>query len=227
MKSLNKYVGIAGILTGVALLLELVFFMASGFTTTKIADQTQAITLIQDKVVLLRIATFFGFSGAIISIPYIAGLAAKLRAKAPARATAVLYFGIVGSVGHGLVALSYYLGFPLLITLSIHHLAQAINSWGGFLAITAGFQGLGNLLLGLMLGLAGLSIIKIKEDLPQGVGWVGVAAGITAILGVITTATPLKAIGYATYIPSIFLAILFNIWVGRRLLISDQSWLSS
>ncbi len=216
MKPLNKYAGVAGILTGVALLLEFAFFMASGFTPDKLGDPAQAIALVQSEETLLRIATFFGFTGAIISIPYIAGLAAKLQAKSPTRATTVLYFGVLGSIGHGLVAFSYYLGFPALMTIAASHLAEAENSWSAFLAITDGFQGLGNMLLGLMLFLAGSAIIA-KGELVRGLGWVGVIAGLAAILGVITTATPLSLIGYSAYIPSVILAIIFDIWAGIAL----------
>lgn len=222
MKPLNKYAGLAGILTGTALLLELGFFMASGFTPDKFADPAQAIALIQSKGVLLRIATFFGFSGAIISVPYIAGLAARLHDRAPTRATVILYFGVLGSVGHALVALSFYLGFPALIALAANNLPEAVNSWGGFLAVTDGFQGLGNLLLGLMLGLAGSAIIP-KGELPKGLGWIGTIAGVAAVLGVITTATPLSAIGYAAYMPSVALAIVFDIWAGRKLMSEKAS----
>ena len=195
--------------------------MVSGFTPNQVADPAQAIALIQNKEILLRIATFFGFSGAFVSVPYIAGLAVKLQAKAPTRATAVLYFGVLGSIGHALVALSYYLGFPALTTLATHHLSEAISSWGGFLAVTDGFQGLGNLLLGLMFLLAGLAIIT-KGDLPKGLGWIGVIAGSAAILGVVTTSTPLSGLGYGTYIPSIILAIAFDIWAGRKLMVTKE-----
>ncbi len=213
MKPLNKYAGFAGIVTGVALLLEFAFFMASGFTPSVAADPAQAIALIQSKEVLLRIATFFGFTGAIASVPFIAGLAANLQANAPSRAVAVLYLGVLGSIGHDLVALSYYLGFPALVALAATNLPEATNSWGGVLAITDGFQGLGNLLLGLMLFLAGSAIVG-KGEFPKGLGWVGIVGGIAAILTVVTTSTPLSGLAYAAYIPSIVLAIVFDSWAG-------------
>ncbi len=216
MKPLNKYAGMAGILTGVALLLEFAFFMASGFTPDRVLNPAQAIALVQNEEKVLRVATFFGFAGAIISVPYIAGLAATLQTKSPSRATSVLYFGVLGSAGHTLVALSFYLGFPALTAIAASHLAAAENSWGAFLAITDGFQGLGNLLLGLMLCLAGSAIIS-KGELTKGLGWVGAIAGIAAVLGVITTATPLSMIGYLVYFPSVILAIAFDIWAGSAL----------
>ncbi len=221
MKPLNKVAGFAGAATGTALLLEFVFFMASGFTPSAASDPMQAIALIQSREVLLRIATFFGFSGAIASVLFIAGLAGNLQAKAPSRAAAVLYFGVLGSIGHDLVALSYYLGFPALTALAAVNLPEAINSWGGVLAITDGFQGLGNLLLGLMLFLAGLAIVD-KGAFPKGLGWIGMVGGIAALLSVITTSTPLSGLAYAAYIPSIVLAIVFDIWAGVRLTMARE-----
>lgn len=217
MKPLYKYAGLAGIFTGVMLLLEFVFFMMSGFSPDKLSDPAQAIALVQDKELLLRIAAFFGFAGAIVRILYVAGLAGRLQAKTLTRATGVLYFGILGGVGHGLVALTFFLGLPALVALASTHPSAAINSWGAFLAITNGFQGLGNLLLGLMLALAGSAILA-KGELPKMLGRFGIVAGCAAVLGVITTATPLAAVGFAVYIPSIVLAVIFDIWAGRRLM---------
>ncbi len=213
MKPLNRYAGFAGVATGVALLLEFAFFVASGFSPSAVADPAQAIPLIQRMEVLLRVAAFCGFTGAIASVLFIAGLAANLQAKAPSRAAAVLYFGVLGSIGHDLVALTYYLGFPALVALAATSLAEATSSWGGVLAITDGFQGLGNLLLGLMLLLAGSAIVA-KGELPKGLGWVGLVGGIAAILTVVTVSTPLSGLSYAAYIPSIVLAIVFDIWAG-------------
>ncbi len=68
MKPLNKYAGIAGVLAGVALLLEFAFFISSGFTPDKVGDPAQAIALVQSEETLLRIATFFGFIGLPLTI---------------------------------------------------------------------------------------------------------------------------------------------------------------
>jgi hypothetical protein len=67
-----------------------------------------------------------------------------------------------------------------------------------------------------MLCLAGSAIIA-KGELAKGLGWVGAIAGIAAILGVITTATPLGIVGYLVYFPSVILAIAFDIWAGIAL----------
>jgi hypothetical protein len=221
MKPLYKYAGIAGIITGLALLVEFALFMASGVTPDKLANPAEAIALIQQKEVLLRVATFFGFAGSITSLIYIAGLAAKLREQTPTRAAAVLYFGILGGLGHMLVALSFYLGFPALTNLAADNLSAAVNSWGAFLALTNGFQGVGNILLGLTFLAAGSAILA-RGAFAKRLGWIGLIAGITAVSGVITTATMLSGVSFAVYIPSIILAVAFNIWAGARMAAFEQ-----
>jgi hypothetical protein len=144
---------------------------------------------------------------------YVAGLAALLSAKTPTRAVATLYFGILGSVGHGLVALTFYVGLPMLLALAAHDPAVAANGWNAFTIVTSGFQALGNMLLGLMLLVAGWAIIS-RKALWAGVGWVGVLAGIVSLLGVVTSETPLAILGVLAYLPTFILVMTFDIWVG-------------
>lgn len=219
MKSFYKYAGWAGILTAIALFLEFSLFMAGGFSADKLADPAEAVALITDKESLLRIAAFVGFAGAFVRVLFAAGLAKKLRDEAPTRAASVLYFGILGSAGHGLVALSFYLGFPVITELAS---SEAVSSWGAFNAITSGFQGLGNILLGLTFVAAGSAIIA-KRMLPKGLGWVGLIAGLATLIGVLTTATPLAAVGFGIFMPSIVLAILFDVWAGVKLIQQSRS----
>lgn len=216
-----KTAGIAGIATGLALLGEFVFFMLSGYSPTTFNNPDTAIVFLRSSETFLRLAVLFGITGVAIRMIYVAGLAAKLKAKSPNTAVATLYFGIIGGVGHGLVAMSFYLGFPLFIALAGSNPAAAGNSWGAFTAITSGFQGFGNFFLGLMLLVSGLAIISQKA-LPKGVGIVGILAGSASILGVFTTATPLAAIGYMAFMPSLILAMVFDVWAGISLLKSND-----
>lgn len=217
-----KYAGRAAIATGIALLLEFSFFMISGFSPDKLANPSAAIALLQDKETVLRIATFFGFSGALMRILYMTGLAARLKEATPNRAAAVLYFGILGTIGHGLVALCFYLGFPTLTELASHSMSAAINSWGAFQAITNGFLGLGNLLLGLTLLIAGSAIVA-KGQFPKALGVLGLIGGSAAIVSVVITATPLSAGGYMLYMLSVIISMVFDVWVGIQLIKSQKT----
>src|SRR6266566_4201983 len=115
-----KHAGIAGILTGLGLVLEFTFFVLGGYSADTFGNAVAAVASLQQHGDLfLRVAGIFGAGGAFISVIYVAGLASKLRSKAPTRAVATLYFGVLGAVGHALVALSLYVGLPLLLTLGL------------------------------------------------------------------------------------------------------------
>src|SRR6266487_3819204 len=173
-----RIAGIAGILTGVALAGEFIFFLISGYSPETFNNPATALTFLRDRGVYLRIAVLFGAAGVAFRTIYIAGLATRLQANTPTRAVATLYFGILGGVGHGLVALSFYSGIPMFVALASRDPAAA-NAWGAFTAITSGFEGFGDFLLGLVLLLAGWAIIS-QRALPVGLGWVGVLAGIAS-----------------------------------------------
>lgn len=209
-----KHAGIAGVLTGLALAVEFTFFLLSGYSPDSFSSVAAALTYLQQHGdVFLRIGGLFGAAGAVIRVIYVAGLAAKLRAKTPTQAVATLYFGVLGAIGHGLVALSFYVGMPMLLALAAQDQAAATAVLSAFTIITNGFQALGNGLLGLVLLGTGWAIIA-RRALPVGVGWVGVFAGIATLLGVLTGGTPLAAVGFVVYIPSLLLAIVFDIWAG-------------
>jgi len=208
--------GIAGILTGVALVGEFIFFMISGFTPEVSNNPAAALTFLRDSGVYLRIAVLLGATGIAFRIIYVAGLAARLHANTPTRAVATLYFGILGSFGHGLVALSLYVGIPMFVALAARDPGAAANAWGAFNVITSGFDGIGNFLLGLVLLTAGWAIIS-RRALPVGAGWVGVLAGIATVIRVFATGTPLAALAFAAFFPSLLLAIIFDIWAGIAL----------
>src|SRR6266496_167865 len=115
-----KHAGIAGILTGLGLVLEFTFFVLGGYSADTFGNAVAAVASLQQHCDLfLRVAGICGAGGAFISVIYVAGLASKLHSKAPTRAVATLYFGVLGAVGHALVALSLYVGLPLPLGLGI------------------------------------------------------------------------------------------------------------
>ncbi|HEU5349810.1 MAG TPA: hypothetical protein VFU63_14465, partial [Ktedonobacterales bacterium] len=164
-----KSAGIAGILAGVALAGELTLFTMSGFAPDTFNDAAGALAFLRDHGAYLRAAVVFGAVGVALTILFLTGLAAHLRDKTPMRAAATLYFGLLGNVGDGLVALSFWLGLPAFVTLSARDQAAATNAWGAFKAITDGFGGFGSFLLGLSLLAAGLAIIA-RRALPRILG---------------------------------------------------------
>ncbi len=221
MAPIMKHAGIAGILTGIFLLGEFVFFMLSGYSPSTFTNPEAAIAFLRESELPLRLAVVFGAFGVVARIIYVAGLAARLQEKSPTAAVATNYFGILGGIGHGLVALSFYVGIPMILALAASQPSIAANAWGAFTAITSGFQNLGNFLLGLMALVVGITILT-SHLLPRGLGYVATAGGTITLLVVWTTSTPLAGIGYALFMPSMLLAVVFDIWGGIALL-KDKS----
>src|ERR1700704_2260592 len=91
----TRTVGIAGILAGVGLAAEFLFFSLSGFSQTTFNDPATAMTFLRDHGAFVRIAVLFGASGVVVTLLFLAGLADRLKAKTPTLAAAILLFGIV------------------------------------------------------------------------------------------------------------------------------------
>ena len=209
-----QHAGIAGVLAGLGLVLEFTFFTLGGYSPENFGTATAALAFLQHQGDLfLRLAVVFGIAGALVRIVYVAGLAAVLREKTPTQAVATLYFGVLGSLGHGLVALTFYSGLPMIVALAAQDHVAAEQTWNAFALMTSGYQALGNALLGFMLLVAGWAIIS-RKALPVAVGWIGLLAGIVTIVEVLTSGTPLAVVGALAYLPTFILAIAFDIWAG-------------
>src|SRR5262245_23358877 len=202
--------GVAGILAGAALTGEFVFFALSGFAQSTFNDPSTALAFLRDHGQYVRAAVLFGANGIVLTLLFLAGLAAVLRARTPTLSVATLLFGVVGNVGDGLVALTFWLGIPAFVDLASRDQAAAHGAWGAFAAITSGFQGFGNLFLGLSLLAAGWAIVT-RRPLPLLLGVVGLIAGIAAVAGVLGVATSLA------FVASLALVILFRVWAGIQL----------
>jgi hypothetical protein len=210
----TRTVGIAGILAGIGLAAEFLFFSLSGFSQSTFSDPATAMTFLRDHGVLVRTAVLFGASGIVVTLLFLAGLADRLKAKTPTLAAATLLFGILGNVGDGLVALSFWTGIPAYVTLAGHDMGSAQNSWSAFANLTSGYQSFGNIFLGLSALAAGWAIVA-QRQMPVALGAIGLVAGVAAIASVLGVNSPLGFFGFAT---AILLVIVFRVWAGIELL---------
>jgi hypothetical protein len=213
---LQRSAGIAGVLAGIALTGEFTLFLVSGFAPQTFSDAAQALPFLQVHGAYLRAAAIFGAVGVALTTLFLVGLAARLHATTPMGSAATLYFGLLGNVGDGLVAFSFWLGIPVFVALAARDQAAAVNSWGAFLALTNAFGGLGNFLLGLSLMAAGWAIL-VRRALSAGLGWIGVMAGIATVIRVFAANTPLDALAGAAFFLSLVLTIVFRLWAGVAL----------
>lgn len=213
---MTRYAGVAGILAGLALIAEFGLFMASGFTPQTFADPNAALAFLAERGGYLRAATLVGVAGAALTTVFVVGLAARLHAVAPMRAAATLYFGIVGGGGHALVALTFWLGVPMLVSLGDRDPDLAAAAVGSLTLLTGGAEAFGNLFLALSMAASGWAIVATRS-LPVAAGWVGLAAAAFTLVRIVGTDTPLGAVAFAAFFPSLILAVVFRIWAGITL----------
>ena len=202
--------GIAGILAALALAGEFLFFSLSGFQQVSFSDPASAIAFLRDHGGLVRVAVVFGAAGVALTLLFLSGLAERLRSRAPLLSAATLYFGIVGNMGDGLVALSFWIGIPIFVGLAGHESAVAQSAWPAFTALTGGYQGFGNLFAGLSLLATGWASIS-QGALPRVLGAIALVAGVSAMASV------LIANAQIGFILALLLVIVFRVWAGIEL----------
>lgn len=205
--------GLAGIAAGIALIGEFTFFMLSGFTPQTFADAGSALVFLRDRGSFLRIAVLIGGFGAALTTIFLVGLAARLRERTPTRAAATLYLGVVGGGGHALVAMTFWLGIPMVIGAADRDPAAAVAAMQGLTLVTSGAEGFGNLFLALSMAAAGWAIVSSRA-LPAWSGWVGLAAAAFTLARIVGAETPLA---FAAFFPSLIAAVVFRIWTGAAL----------
>jgi hypothetical protein len=165
---------------------------------------------------MIQLAVFFGILGVVARTVYVVGLSDRLRSGSPTLAVAAKYFGILGGIGHGLVALTFYVGLPMIAAMAATDPGAAANTWNAQNVATSGYQLLGNLLLGAMLLSAGAAGMT-QRSLPKAVAWIGAAGGAVTIMGVLAAGTALRSVGFMLFLPAILLAVAFDLGAGTVL----------
>jgi len=211
----TRAAGIAGVLAAVALAGEFLFFSLSGFQQASFADPASALSFLRDHGLFVRVAVLFGAAGVGLTLIFLTGLAARLRPTAPTLSLATLYFGIVGNVGDGLVALSFWIGIPMFVDLAGRQATAAQNAWPAFGAITGGYQAFGNLFLGLSLLAAGWAAVSTRS-LPRVLGAIAIVAGLSALASV------LVASAQVGFVLAVALVIVFRAWAGIDLIRGEK-----
>jgi hypothetical protein len=153
---------VAGILVGIGLVIEFRPLHEQCVQPTTFQDATAALPFLQDHGGTIRMAVLVGSVNAALAIIMVGGLAARLHAS-PTRAVATVYFGIIGTAGHSLVALPYWFGIPMFVTLAARDQVAALHAWTAFAAVTSGFNDFGDFYVGLFLLTAGWAICRRKR----------------------------------------------------------------
>lgn len=217
-----RIAGVAGVLAGLGLVVELSLFMASGWQPHIFGDPAAAIRFLQESGGLLRAAGFAGAVNLILTTLFVTGLAAKLHPTAPTAAAATLYLGLIGIGAHALVPLGLWLSVPGFLSLSDQGAATAQAAWAGFAAFITAAGGAGYLFVGLSMLSAGFAGLAMKSLSPT-LSWVTLLAGAATVVNVLADSVQLSSIAQMLFFPSILLTILFRIWGGRELLLAESS----
>ena len=160
--AMARFGGLAGIGAGIALVGEFSLFMLSGFSPDTFADAERTVAFLRERGGYLRAAVLVGSLGAGLTTLFVVGLASRLREAAPTRAAATMYLGVMGGVGHGLVALTFWVGIPLLIGQADRDPAQAAAAVVALAVITSGAEAFGNLFLALSMAAAGWAMASTR-----------------------------------------------------------------
>ena len=207
-----KAAGIAGILAGAGLLIELAFFLSSGWQPHVFADPAVALAFLEERGGYMRAAGLAGSVNLCFATIFVAGLAARLQ-RAPTAATATLYLGVVGIAVHALVPIGLWLGAPTFSAMAAHGAGVVQPAWAAFVAFMAVAGGVGYLFLGLSMVAAGFGGASTKA-LPPALAWLTMAGGAATVTIILAEATPFGMLVPLAFLPSIALSILFRIWAG-------------
>ncbi|MDR7419538.1 MAG: DUF4386 family protein [Armatimonadota bacterium] len=204
--------GLLGILAGTSLVILLLLFMTAGVTMDAFADPATALPRLAQDAGRFRLIAALTTITVALALLFITGLAARLRDKAPTRATGVLYFGVLGLVGHGLGGMIFWAGVPALTARASVDQVAAAHAWVAINALTAALDGFGNLFVGLSILLAGWAVTTgAGAGMSPALGWYGVAAGALTALAVCAPGVEVLMLG------AFVLPIVWLLWAGSAL----------
>ncbi|MDR7401637.1 MAG: DUF4386 family protein [Armatimonadota bacterium] len=200
--------GMLGMLAGLSLAVLFVVYITSGASPQTFADPAKALPYVTENAARLRAIAVLAAVTVVLATFFVAGLAGRLRERAPTRATGVLYFGLLGIAGHGLGALVWWGAVPAVVARAAMDQVAASHAWVATNALSIALDGFGNLFTGLTILLAGWALVAGGAS---ALGWYGVVAGIlTALTTVIPGST-------ALVVGSFVLPVIFLLWAGSWL----------
>lgn len=202
--------GSSGIVAGISLAILFLLYITSGATPETFADPAKALPYLSQSAGRLRTIAVLAIITLAFAVIFVAGLAAKLRDKTPTRATGVLYFGILGVVGHGLGALMFWSAAPALAAYAAKDQVAASHAWVAINALANSFDGFSNIFAGLSILLAGWAITAAGA-MSASLGWFGVVAGVVTVLTAIAPGVTFLFLG------SFVLPIIWLLWAGNTL----------
>lgn len=210
MSPRRQTAGTMGIVAGIGLLVLTFLFFTSGATPATFNDPGKALSFLKESAGRLRMISYLAIITVATAIVFIAGLASVLHDKAPTRATAVLYFGLVGMAGHTFAAFTYLFAHPWLVATAATDQVSAAHAYVAVNGLSMAMDSIGNFFVGLSTLMAGWAITA-TQSLGMALGWFGVLTGVVAGL-----AGLVPQVG-ALYMGSFVLPMVWLIWAGSVL----------
>jgi hypothetical protein len=202
--------GTIGIVAGIVLAILFVLFFTSGLTPEMFGDPARMVDYLAKNSARTSVTTLVSLAAVALGIVFTAGLAAKLRDKTPTRAAAVLYFGVLALVGHGLGSVIFGTGGQMVAAYAAKDQVAASHAWVAVAALQGAADGFGGLFYGLSTLMAGWAITT-DHALSAALGWFAVVSGAVSVLAFLLPMTgPL-------FFLSFLLPIVWLIWAGSGL----------
>ncbi|WP_298329076.1 DUF4386 family protein [Haloactinopolyspora sp.] len=211
-----KIAGWSGIVAGLGLAVEGALWTLSGWTADTFTDPASAIDFLREDGAMLRAAVFVGLLNLVFAVVFVAGLAGRIRGRAPIAAAATLWFGMIGIALHLIVPFGHWYGVPAFVDAADRDATAAQSAWTAFTVVLDAAGGAANLFLGLSMLAAGWAAVA-RRALPAGFGWVALIAGTATAVTIFAPDTPLTAVAGAVFMPSLLLSVVVRIWGGIAL----------
>jgi hypothetical protein len=208
MERLQHNGGTAGFVAAALLALGFIIVMTSGLDPQSVMNPEKALPFIASGVRWALANIAFALTAA-VAVLFVAGLASRLREKAPTRSAAFLYFAIIGLAGYALASLVQWQGGGQLVSYMAADQVAANHAWVALAAVARGLDSFGNGFIGAAEVIAGWAIIATGA-LPGSVGWLALATGVLTFLQLFIGAPWLFFVG-------IILTVLWLAWTGNEL----------
>jgi len=208
MDRFQRNAGTAGLVGGVVLIVLFAFLFTLGVPTADLGKPDALLAATKAKSGQIAAIGILGAVTSALGILFAAGLAGRLRDKAPTRATAQMYFAVVGLAAFALDGVIRWIGGTKLAQAS--DAVAASHAYAAIDAVGVGLTGFGNGFVGVALLLVGWAILSTGA-LSATVGWVGVVAGIVTLIATLLPATS------PVFLVSGLLTILWLLWGGYAL----------
>jgi hypothetical protein len=208
MDRFQRNAGTAGLVGGVVLIVLFAFFFTLGVPPADLGKPDALLAATKAKSGQIAAIGILSAVTSALGIIFAAGLASRLRDRAPTRATAQLYFAVVGLAAFSLDGMIRWIGGTKLAQAA--DAVAATNAYAAIDAVGVGLTGFGNGFVGVSLLLVGWAIIGTGA-LSAALGWVAVIAGIVTLIS-----TPLPAAS-PVFLASGLLTIVWLLWGGYAL----------